>query len=198
MVCNRCVMSVKNGLEQLGYQSVEVSLGEASFIAPATYSESELANKLSALGLSLLEDKNLRIVKDVKSLVHEVYNGDFDFADNFQFSKLLTERLGKDYEAISDVFVATEKKTIGQYIIDFRINKVKELLVYASLTLSDIAYKLNFNSVAHLSRQFKEQTGLTPSFFKEIKKEKQESSTPATYTHYDTHSSSTAYSTFDQ
>jgi AraC family transcriptional regulator len=174
MVCNRCVITVKNGLEQLGYQSVEVSLGEASFIPPAAYNQTELENKLSVLGFSLLEDKNIKIVKEVKSIVQEVYSGDFDFPEGFQFSKLSTARLSKDYEAISDVFVSTEKKTIGQYIIDFRINKVKELLVYTTLTLADIAFKLNFNSVAHLSNQFKQQTGLTPSFFKEVKKKKEE------------------------
>lgn len=174
MVCNRCIMTVKAELEQLGYQSVEVALGEASFISPETYNQPELENRLSVRGFTLLEDKNLKVVKEVKSLVDEVYSGDFDFPETFQFSKLLAQRSGKEYESISDVFVATEKKTIGQYIIDFRINKVKELLVYTSLTLADIAFKLNFNSVAHLSKQFKQQTGLAPSFFKEIKKEKKE------------------------
>jgi AraC-like DNA-binding protein len=82
--------------------------------------------------------------------------------------------LQKDYETISDAFIATEKKTIEQYIIEYRINKVKEFLVYSNLTLSDIAFKLNFNSVAHLSTQFKQQTGLTPSFFRDIKKQKAE------------------------
>jgi AraC-like DNA-binding protein len=80
--------------------------------------------------------------------------------------------LQKDYTIISDAFISLENKTIEQYIIDYRINKVKELLVYSSLTLSEIAFKLNFNSVAHLSSQFKQQTGLTASFFKDIHKKK--------------------------
>lgn len=172
MVCNRCMISVKNGLEQLGYKSVEVSLGEASFTATIDYNEAELENKLASLGLTLLQDKNMKIVKDVKLLVNRVYSGDFDFPEKFQFSKFITARLNKEYESISDAFVSAEKKTIGQYIIDFRINKVKELLVYTTLTLADIAFKLNFSSAAYLSRQFKEQTGLTPGFFKQIKREK--------------------------
>jgi AraC-like DNA-binding protein len=82
--------------------------------------------------------------------------------------------LQKDYDVVSDAFIATEKKTIEQYIIQFRINKIKEYLVYTDLTLADIAFRLNFSSVAHLSAQFKQQTGLTPSFFKNIRRQKSE------------------------
>lgn len=177
MVCSRCMMSVQTLLEQLGYNGVEVLLGEASFNVPSNYNETELENKLALLGFTLLKDRNASIVKDVKLLVKEVYGGEFDFPENFLFSKWLAARLNKDYEAISDIFVAAEKKTIGQYVIDFRINKVKEFLVYTSLTLADIAFKLNFSSAAYLSKQFKEQTGLTPGFFKQIKKEKEGSAT---------------------
>ena len=108
--------------------------------------------------------------------MEEVYNGEYDFPHGFRFSRLLAERLDKDYEAISDAFIKIENKTIEQYMIEFRINKVKELLVYSNLTLSDIAFKLNFNSVPHLSTQFKQQTGLTPSYFKELKKAKNQHS----------------------
>lgn len=173
MVCNRCLMTVKSELENLGHQSIDVSLGEVSFTNSATgYDQDELENRLAMFGFSLLEDKKIKLAKEVKTLVEEVYGGDFDFPDSFRFSRLLTERLGKDYDAINDAFIATEKKTIEQYMIEFRINEVKEFLVYSTLTLSDIAFKLNFNSVAHLSTQFKQQTGLTPSFFKEIKRGK--------------------------
>jgi AraC family transcriptional regulator len=175
MVCNRCMMTVKSELESLGYLSVDVSLGEVSFNNPATgYNQSELESRLSILGFSVLEDKKMKLIKDVKALLEEVCSGDFDFPENFRFSRFLAARLGKDYDTISDNFIAIEKKTIEQYLIDFRINKVKEFLVYSTLTLNDIAFKLNFTSVAHLSTQFKQQTGLTPSFFREIKKEKAE------------------------
>jgi len=173
MVCNRCLMTVKNELESLGHCSVDVSLGTVSFIRSAEAEDSyELEKRLSMLGFSLLEDKKTKMAKEVKSLIEEVYSGNFDFPVGFRFSKLVAERLGKDYDAISDAFIAVEKKTIEQYIIQYRINKVKEFLVYTTLTLSDIAFRLNFTSVAHLSTQFKQQTGLTPSYFKDIKKQK--------------------------
>ncbi len=173
MVCNRCMMVVKNEMENLGHRLVDVSLGEVSFISSAEEpKQHELESRLSLLGFRLLEDKKTKMAKEVKTIIEEVYSGNFDFPDGFRFSRLVAQRLGKDYDAISDAFIAAEKKTIEQYIIDFRINRVKEFLVYTTLTLSDIAFKLNFNSVAHLSTQFKQQTGLTPSFFKEIKKQK--------------------------
>jgi AraC family transcriptional regulator len=174
MVCNRCMMTVKKELENLGLLSVDVSLGEASFDDPGIDKSVEIKNSLSKHGFSLLEDKRIRLSKEVKLLVEEVYSGDFDFPDGFRFSKLLSERLDKDFKIISDAFIAAEKKTIEQYMIEYRINKVKELIVYTDLTFSDIAFKLNFNSAAHLSAQFKQQTGLTPSFFKEVRKKKAE------------------------
>jgi len=175
MVCNRCMMTVKNELESLGHRSVSVSLGAVSFISStALHTQDELEKRLSLLGFSLLEDKKVKMVKAVKALIEEVYSGNYDFQDGFRFSRLLTERLCKDYDVISDAFIAAENKTIEQHIIEYRINKVKELLVYTTNTLSDIAFRLNFNSAAHLSAQFKQQTGLTPSFFKEIKKQKTE------------------------
>lgn len=172
MVCRRCLMTVKTELQELGHTPLHLSLGEVSFISNKTYSHSTLAKRLSLLGFSLLEDKKEKILKGVKQLVEEVYSGNYDFPIRFRFSDLIQKQLQKDYDTISDVFIATEKKTIEQYIIEFRINKVKELLVYTSQPLADIAFSLNFSSVAHLSAQFKQQTGLTPSFFREIRKQK--------------------------
>ncbi|TKK71996.1 helix-turn-helix transcriptional regulator [Ilyomonas limi] len=175
MVCNRCVLTVKNELERLGHVPAQVTLGEVTiWNKEEALNHLELERRLSLLGFSLLEDKKTKVVKELKVLVEEVYCGNFDFPNGFRFSNLVRERLNKDYEAISDAFIAMEKRTIEQYIIEFRINKVKEFLVYTPLTLSDIAFKLNFNSVAHLSTQFKQHTGLTPSFFKEVRKQKTE------------------------
>jgi AraC family transcriptional regulator len=174
MVCQRCVMTVETELQEMGHTPVKVSLGEVSFITNEAHDLAVLEERLSRLGFDLLEDKKAKMTKKVKQFVEEVYGGDFDFPERFRFSELVKQRLQKDYETISDAFIATEKKTIEQYIIEYRINKVKEFLVYSNLTLSDIAFKLNFNSVAHLSTQFKQQTGLTPSFFRDIKKQKAE------------------------
>jgi AraC family transcriptional regulator len=174
MVCRRCVMVIEEELKDLGHEPLQVGLGEVTVIDSGKLDKAELEKRLAALGFSLLEDRKVKTVSEVKALVEEVYSGDYDFPDNFRFSKLVKERFGKDYDAVSDVFIAMEKRTIEQYIIDFRINKVKEYLVYSNLTLADIAFRLNYNSVAHLSAQFKQYTGLTPSHFKEIKKEKSE------------------------
>jgi AraC-like DNA-binding protein len=174
MVCKRCLLTVENELTEMGHTPVKISLGEVSFISNEVYNPEALEERLTILGFGLLEDKKLTMTKEVKKLVEEVYGGDFDFPERFRFTEFIKQQFQKDYESISDAFIAKEKKTIEQYIIKYRINKVKEFLVYSSLTLTDIAYKLNFNSVAHLSSQFKQQTGLTPSFFKEVKRSKME------------------------
>lgn len=173
MVCSRCVMVVEEELKDLGHQPVQMGLGEVTIVDKGgKLDKVELEKRLAALGFSLLEDRRVKTVKEVKALVEEVYSGDYDFPDNFRFSNLVRERCNKDYDAVSDVFIAMEKRTIEQYIIDYRISKVKEYLVYANLTLADIAFRLNYNSIAHLSAQFKQYTGLTPSYFKEIRKQK--------------------------
>lgn len=174
MVCRRCLMTVETELHQMGHTPVQVALGEVSFLTHEAPDTAVLEERLSGLGFSLLEDKKVKMVKQTKQLVAEVYNGDFDFPARFRFSEFVKQRLQKEYDTISDAFIASERKTIEQYIIEYRINKVKEFLVYSSFTLSDIAFRLNFTSIAHLSAQFKQQTGLTPSFFRDIKKQKAE------------------------
>ncbi len=173
MVCNRCVMVVTEVLKEMGHRSVNVRLGEITF-SEANYSIDtvQLEERLAIHGFNLLEDRNTKTVNEIKTLVAEVYNGDFDFPEKFRFSDLLHTRLNKVYETARDLFIATEQKTLEQYIIEYRINKVKEFLVYSSLNLADIAFRLNFTSVAHLSAQFKQQTGLTASFFRRIKDQK--------------------------
>jgi len=156
----------------MGGTPVHVGLGEVSFVADTSFDLNAFERSLGLLGFGLLEDSNAIIVKKVKQLVEEVYSGEYDFPNDFRFADLITARCQKDYDSVSDLFIKIEKTTIKQYIIDFRINKVKEFLVYGDLTLTDIAFRLNFNSVAHLSAQFKQQTGLTPSFFKEVKRTK--------------------------
>lgn len=175
MVCNRCMLVIKNVLESLGHLPVQVELGVVKIAGSAKEVDwIKVEQRLTLLGFDLLEDRKKKLVTEIKALVGEVYSGAFDFPDRFRFSAYVKERLNKDYDSISDVFIALEKKTIEQYMIEFRIDKVKEYLVYSNDTLSDIAFRLNFNSAAHLSAQFKQQTGLTPSYFKEIKRQKTE------------------------
>jgi copper chaperone CopZ len=173
MVCNRCVMLVNEALQEMGQQTAHVGLGEITMLpGDNLIDKDQLEEKLAVHGFSILEDPKLKIVNEIKALVAEVYGGDFDFPDKFRFSGFLNTQLNKGYETARDIFIAMENKTLEQYIIEFRINKVKELLVYSTLTLADIAFRLNFNSVAHLSAQFKQQTGLTASYFRGIKDQK--------------------------
>ena len=174
MVCNRCIVIVLNELQKLGYPAANVRLGKVTFEEAINEFElSRVEEKLERLGLSLLEDSKVKTVKEIKLLVQEVYNGEYDFPNNFNFFDLIKSRWNK-YDWVVDGFVALEKKTLERYIIDYRINKIKEYLVYSNYTLSEIAFRLNFNSVAHLSKQFKQNTGLTPSFFKDLKQQKTE------------------------
>jgi AraC-like DNA-binding protein len=173
MVCQRCISIVKNQLESAGFILDDVNLGEVIFSATSSITDASLIDeKLRPLGLSVLEDKRKKIVRDVKLLVAEVYNGKFDFRPGFRFSELVSKKIGKDYDAISMTFSSSENSTLEKYIIDYRIEKAKEFLVYTSESLADISFKLGFSSVAHLSRQFKQQTGLTPSYFKNLKLQK--------------------------
>ena len=174
MVCDRCVSTVKNELKNMGLQVTDVTLGEVSFSLAGDSPDIELIDeKLKLLGFSVLMDKRLKLVKSIKELVEEVYSGDFDFAPGFRFSELASERLQKDYNTVTSLFTSLEDTTIEKYIIDYRIEKVKEFLVYTPQTLADISFRLGFSSVAHLSRQFKTVTGFYPSHFREIRNDKQ-------------------------
>lgn len=170
MVCNRCITTVTQELRQLGIELDEVQLGEVRFAVHAPFTDHEVLNKkLAPLGFSVIENKRRKLVKEVKQLAAEVYSGEFDFPHHFRFSELLALKMGKEYDFISQQFSVEEGSTIEKFIIDYRIEKIKELLVYTSLTLADISFQLGFSSVAHLSRQFKQQTGLNPSHFKAMR-----------------------------
>ena len=136
MVCQRCIQVVKFELEQIGFIIVSVDLGQVTILNSNAASETDLIEqRIRPLGFQLLEDKKVKSVRVVKELVAEVYSGSFDFPHNFRFSDLVVERMSKDYDAISALFTLLEHKTLERYIIDFRIEKVKELLVYTSMTL---------------------------------------------------------------
>lgn len=171
MVCDRCIHTVRTALEKTGFMIDDIQLGEVTLSGSIRPEDAAiLEEKLTIYGFSLLENKRDKIVQQVKGLLNEVYSGDFDFPYGFRFSELATKRLGMDYEKISTVFSESENTTLEKYLISYRTEKIKEMLVYTDDTLSDISFKLNFSSVAHLSRQFKQQTGLTPSYFREMRK----------------------------
>jgi len=171
MVCDRCIAVVKSAMDDLGYKHTDVGLGEVTFIQQENkLNLGALAGRLTVFGFSILEDPKQRILKELKNLVAEVYSGDYDFPEKFRFANLVKTSLNKEYETVRDIFIASEKKSLEQFIIEFRINKVKELLLYSTLSLADITFRLNFTSVPHLSTQFKQVTGLTVSHFRDIKR----------------------------
>ncbi len=173
MVCPRCIKAVRQVLEQHGQDIVDVSLGKAVLNTfPGAGELDAIARALGDEGFILLDDRKQQIVESIKNIIVEtVHYGDLDEL-NQNFSTLLSGRLQKDYHLLSKLFSEVESTTIEQYIIHQKIEKVKELLAYGELTLSEISYKLGYSSVAHLSAQFKKVTGLTPSQFRQLKEEK--------------------------
>lgn len=173
MVCNRCVMVVREELNKLQLEPTEVVLGEAEIKDDLTTEEKEkLRQNLAALGFELLDDKKAKLVEKIKNAIIEIVHYGEDLDNRIKFSKQIEQKVGVDYHQLSTLFSETEGTTIEKYVILQRIEKVKELLVYNELTLSEIAFKTGYSSVQHLSTQFKKVTGLTPSHFKEIKENK--------------------------
>jgi len=172
MVCNRCILVVKSELKKLGHAPLHVTLGEVTL--PKELSDQQKTKvdlMLHDLGFSLIDDKKSQLIEKIKTLIIElVHQQNNQLKSNL--SDYLTSRINHDYTHITNLFSEVEGTTIEKYFIAQKIKKVKELLVYGELTLSEIAYQLNYSSVSHLSNQFKKVTGLTPSHFKNIRIEK--------------------------
>lgn len=175
MVCNRCETAVKLEMEKLGLDLISVELGEVEVQGNISANDRQkLAQGLSALGFELVEDKKTQTITRIKSLIIELVH----YHDNelkITLSNYLSDRLNLDYTYISNLFSEVEGITIERYFIAQKIEKVKELLVYDELSLSEIAYRLNYSSVAYLSYQFKKITSLTPTEFKKLKGSKRTS-----------------------
>lgn len=172
MVCNRCIMVVQNELDKFGFATKSVQLGEVVLQQTLTKSEKAALNKsLSALGFEIIDDKKGRVIEKIKNIIIDIVHHKDSHLQN-KLSEVLSKALLQDYNHLSNLFSEVEGITIEKYFIAQKIERVKELLVYDELTLSEIAYKLNYSSVAYLSNQFKKVTGLTPSHFKQIKSDK--------------------------
>lgn len=169
MVCNRCIMVVGSEIEKLGFHPQNIKLGEVELdTSPSNIDKERIGAHLKNFGFELIDDKKSRIIEQVKSIIIElVHYQDNDRKDNL--SEILSSRIHHDYNYISNLFSEVEGVTIEKYFIAQKIERVKELLVYDELSLSEIAYKLNYSSVSYLSNQFKKVTGLTPSHFKNLK-----------------------------
>ena len=172
MDCNRCIMVVHNELDKLGLNVKNIKLGEVTLSKELTPEEKNKLDKaLVLLGFELIDDKKSRIIEKIKNIIIElVHHQNNDAKTNL--SDVLSSQLHHDYNYLSNLFSEIEGTTIEKYFIAQKIEKVKELLVYDELSLSEIAFRLNYSSVAYLSNQFKKVTGLTPSYFKQIRDDK--------------------------
>ena len=173
MVCNRCIKAVKDELENLGYTIRSIELGEVVLNEEVDNNDTERIRKaLAENGFELISDHKSWVINRIKTLIIEYIHYDREKPDHVNFSDFLSSELNHDYSYLSHLFSEVEGKTIEKYLILQRIEKVKELLVYDELNLNEISYKLGYSSVAHLSRQFKSVTGLTPSYYKKVSEEK--------------------------
>ncbi|MES2329819.1 MAG: AraC family transcriptional regulator [Bacteroidota bacterium] len=172
MVCNRCIMVVQNELDKLGLAAKNIKLGEVTLERELTKEERDKLEKtLVPLGFEVIDDRKSRIIEKIKNIIIDlVHHQDNDAKTNL--SDVLSNELHHDYNYLSSLFSEVEGTTVEKYFIAQKIEKVKELLVYDELSLSEIAIRLNYSSVAYLSNQFKKVTGLTPSHFKQIREDK--------------------------
>ncbi|HSU28683.1 MAG TPA: AraC family transcriptional regulator [Chitinophagaceae bacterium] len=169
MVCIRCKMVVKDELTKLGLHYTVVDLGEADILEEMSKEQiEEFRIRLLKSGLELMDDKKSMLIQKIKNVIIE-YVHYSDEPMNINFSEYLGQKLNHNYTYLANLFSEVQGTTIEKFIIAHKIEKVKELLVYDELNLTEIAYKMHYSSVAHLSAQFKKVTGLTPSHFKQLK-----------------------------
>lgn len=169
MVSIRCKMLVKDELKKLGLHYTTVELGVVEIMENITPEQREhLKTMLLRSGLELMDDKKAILIEKIQNVIVEMIHYS-DELPKTNFSDYLCEKLSYDYTYMANLFSETKGITIEHYIILHKIERVKELIIYNELNLSEIAMKLHYSSVAHLSHQFKKATGLTPSFFKSLK-----------------------------
>ena len=169
MVCSRCKMVVKTVFENIGINPVSVELGEVELENNIQEEQKlELLKSLRSIGFDLIDDKKSKIIDKIKTLIIDlVQNKNNDLKSNL--SDYLSIQLHQDYNTLSNLFSEVENTTIEKYFINQKIEKVKELIIYDELSLSEIAYSLNYSSVSHLSNKFKKVTGFSPTYFKNLK-----------------------------
>ena len=169
MVCSRCKMVVKSVFESLGINPFSVELGEVELKNDINENQkNELLKELRAIGFDLIDDRKSKTIDKIKTLIIDlVQNKNNDLKSNL--SSYISQELHQDYNTLSNLFSEVENTTIEKYLINQKIEKVKELIIYDELSLSQIAYSLNYSSVSHLSNQFKKVTGFSPTYFKNIK-----------------------------
>lgn len=172
MVSLRCKLMVKEELKKLGIKYVVVDLGVVEILEDITSLQREkLKLNLLKSGLELLDDKRSILIERIQNVVVEMIHFS-DERPKTNYSDFISEKMGYDYTYLSNIFAEVKGLTLQNYIITHKIEKVKELLLYDELNLTEISYRLQYSSVAHLSNQFKNITGLTPSFYKQLKQKR--------------------------
>ena len=169
MVSLRCKMVVKDELRKMGLHFIVVDLGEVDIMENINAEQrEELKAALLTAGLELMDDKKAVLIEKIISVIVEMVHYS-DEIPSKNYSEYISDKLHYDYTYLSNIFSEVKGITIQQFIIIHKIERIKELIIYDELNITEIAYKLNYSSVAHLSNQFKKITGLTPSHFKQLK-----------------------------
>ncbi|OIP46539.1 MAG: AraC family transcriptional regulator [Flavobacteriaceae bacterium CG2_30_31_66] len=174
MISLRCKMTVQKQLEALniGYQYID--LGVVLLEKPLIKSDRILLKTaLHKSGLELMDNKNALLIEKLVTIIEESVQYSDDVL-HVNLSSLIAEKMNQDYHRMAEIFSKTKGITIEQFMILHKIEKIKELIIYDKLSLTEISYRMNYSSVSHLSRQFKQITGLTPTFFKSLSKKQQD------------------------
>ena len=173
MMSNRCKMVVKEELKKMGLHFVIVDLGEVDIMEElSTEQLQELKTALLYSGLELMDDRKAVLLAKIKAAVIEMIY-DTDELTKVNFSNFLSAKLSQDYNYMANLFSEVQGTTIEQFVISHKIERIKELMIYGQLNITEIAWKMNYSSVAHLSNQFKKATGLSPSHFKQLRNKRE-------------------------
>lgn len=169
MVSTRCKMAVKDALKKLRLHFIVVDLGEVEIMETITPEQREqLKIELLCSGLELMDDKRAVLIEKIKNAIIEMIHHSDEIV-KVNFSDYLSKKLNHDYTYLANLFSEVQGTTIEHFIISHKIERIKELIIYGELTITEIAWKMNYSSIAHLSNQFKKATGLSPSHFKQLK-----------------------------
>ena len=172
MVSARCKMAVKEALQSMGVHFVFVELGVVETMDDLTIEErQQLKETLLQSGLELMDDKKSELVQKVKNLILDmIYHPEEE--RKMSFTAYLSKHTGHDYPYLANLFLVAQGTTIQQFIILQKVERIKELIMYSEMSITEITWKMNYSSVAHLSNQFKKVTGLTPTHFKQLKEKR--------------------------
>lgn len=170
MVSDRCKTAVKEALKKLGLHFIVVELGEVEVMETITAGQrEELKSALLSTGFELMDDRRSVLIERIKNVIIEMVHHSDEEEININFSHYLSRKLNHDYTYLANLFSEVQGTTIEQFLIAHKIERIKELIIYGEMNITEIAWKMNYSSVAHLSNQFKKMTGLSPSHFKKLK-----------------------------